>query len=48
MWTIGQIRLVSTKNRTGTDVMIFKIFMSKKIAKNWRFWLKTKLNYAKF
>jgi hypothetical protein len=33
---------------SGTDVIIFKIFSPKKSAKNWRFWLKTKLNYAKF
>jgi hypothetical protein len=28
----------------GTDAMILKIFSPK----NWRFWLETKLNYAKF
>jgi hypothetical protein len=31
----------------GTDVMIFKIFSPKNLAKNWRFWLKTKLNFEK-
>jgi hypothetical protein len=31
----------------GTDVMILKIFLPKNSAKNWRFWLKPKLNYAK-
>jgi hypothetical protein len=30
-----------------TDVMIFKIFSPKNWQKNWRFRLKTKLNYAK-
>jgi hypothetical protein len=34
-------------NSSGTDVMIFKIF-AEKFSKKWRFWLKTKLNYAKF
>jgi hypothetical protein len=33
--------------RQGTDVIIFKIFSPKKLRKNWRFWLITKLNYAK-
>jgi hypothetical protein len=36
------------ENKTGTDVMIFKIFRPKNIAKKWRFRLKTKLNNAKF
>jgi hypothetical protein len=27
--------------------MIFSIFLPKKSAKKWSFWLKTKLNYAK-
>jgi hypothetical protein len=35
-----------------TDVVIFKIFspkkLAKKLAKKWRFLLKTKLKYAKF
>jgi hypothetical protein len=28
--------------------MIFKIFSLKNLAKNWRFWIKTKLNYEIF
>jgi hypothetical protein len=32
----------------GTDVMIFTIFLKKKLAKNWCFWLKTKLNFEKY
>jgi hypothetical protein len=31
----------------GTDVMILKIFWQKNLRKNWRFRLKTKLNYSK-
>jgi hypothetical protein len=31
----------------GTDVMILEIFSPKNFAKNWRFLLKAKLNYAK-
>jgi hypothetical protein len=31
----------------GTDFVIFKIFSPKKLQKNGRFWLITKLNYAK-
>jgi hypothetical protein len=30
------------------DVMIFKIFSQKKIAKNWRYLLQTMLGYAHF
>jgi hypothetical protein len=33
--------------RLGTDVMIFKLFLPKVLAKNWHFLLKTNLNYAK-
>jgi hypothetical protein len=33
--------------QSGTDVMILKIFSQKNRRKIWRFWLKTKLNYAK-
>jgi hypothetical protein len=33
--------------KPGTDVTIFTIFSPKILAKNWRFLLKTKLNYAK-
>jgi hypothetical protein len=32
----------------GVDVIIFLNFAEKFTGKNWRFWLKTKLNYAKF
>jgi hypothetical protein len=31
----------------GADVMIFKTLSPKQLAENRRFWLKTKLNYAK-
>jgi hypothetical protein len=37
-----------TLAHAGTNVMIFYIFSPKISAKNWRFLLKTKLNYAKF
>jgi hypothetical protein len=40
---INRIKFV----QAGTDVMIFKYFRLKKFAKNWRFWLKTKLNFEK-
>jgi hypothetical protein len=39
---------INLQKKYGTDVMILKIFSTKKIAKKWRFWLKTELNYAKF
>jgi hypothetical protein len=32
----------------GTDVMILKYIRQKHRRKNWHFWSKTKLNYAKF
>jgi hypothetical protein len=32
---------------SGTDVMILKIFSPKNLSKNWRFLLKTKLNFEK-
>jgi hypothetical protein len=31
----------------GTDVMIFKIFSPKNLAKKWRFLMKTKPNFEK-
>jgi hypothetical protein len=39
--------MLSLGIKTGTDVMILKIFSPKNLAKKWSFWLKTKLNYAK-
>jgi hypothetical protein len=47
------LRVISLRSKrfctrpVGTDVMIFKIFSPKNLANNWRFLLKTKLNYAK-
>jgi hypothetical protein len=38
---------VHVESKPGTDVMIFLYFRRKFQRKNWRFWLKTKLNYAK-
>jgi hypothetical protein len=40
--------LVSDSGRPGTDFMIFKIFSPNNSAKEWRFWHRTKLNYATF
>jgi ATP-dependent 26S proteasome regulatory subunit len=34
------------RETSGTDVVILKIFSPKKMRKNWRFLLKTKLNYG--
>jgi hypothetical protein len=47
-WILTSLKKRIISSRPRTDVMILKIFPPKKIAKNWRFWLRAKLNYAKF
>jgi hypothetical protein len=41
------LQMLHCLRASGTDVMILKIFSPKNSAKNWRFLLKTNLNYAR-
>jgi hypothetical protein len=40
-------RIMAGDTEPGTDVMIFKIFSPKNLAKKWRFLMKTKPNFEK-